>query len=94
MKQLFEINLKGCKLADDVNLDVIITRLNGYSGADISNVCRDAAMMPLRNAIAEGKLNIAEIATKKPEELDAAITQKDFLSAISAVQKSVSNELL
>ena len=94
LKALFDINLKGMKLAEDVDLSVIITRLNGYSGADISNVCRDAAMMPLRNAIAEGKLNIAEIATKKPEDLDAAITQKDFLEAIKNIQKSVSNELL
>ena len=70
---LFDINLKGMKLADDVKLEAIIKRLDGYSGADISNVCRDAAMMPLRNAIANGTLSITEIANKKPEELDAPI---------------------
>ena len=70
------------KLADDVNLDTIVQKLKGYSGADISNVCRDAAMMPLRNAIANGTLSIAEIANTKPEELDAPITQKDLLEAM------------
>ena len=75
LRSLFDINLKGMKLADDINLDLIIKKLNGYSGADISNVCRDAAMMPLRNAIANGTLSITEIATKKPEELDAPIRQ-------------------
>lgn len=37
----------------------------GYSGADISNVCRDAAMMPIRKKILEGKLSFEEIANLK-----------------------------
>jgi len=82
------------KLASDVDLNVLIAKVRGYSGADISNVCRDAAMMPLRNAIATGKLSITEIANKRPDEIDAPITQKDFLEAIANVSKSVSNDLL
>ena len=73
------------KLADDVQLDEIIKKLNGYSGADISNVCRDAAMMPLRNAIASGKISIVELATKKPEDIDSPISQSDFLEAIKNI---------
>jgi katanin p60 ATPase-containing subunit A1 len=34
-----------------VNLDVISETIDGYSGADITNVCRDACYMPLRNKI-------------------------------------------
>lgn len=51
-------------------------------------------MMPLRKQLAEGKLSITELATKKPADLDAPITQSDFLEALKNVQKSVSNELL
>ena len=82
------------KLAEDVDLDALIQKVKGYSGADISNVCRDAAMMPLRNAITAGKLSITEIANIKPDEIDTPITQKDFLEALGNIQKSVSKDLL
>ena len=39
-RQLLDINLKGVPLTDDVKLDEIATQLEGYSGADITNVCR------------------------------------------------------
>ena len=34
-----------------MNLDEISETIDGYSGADITNVCRDACYMPLRNRI-------------------------------------------
>ena len=39
-RQLLDINLTGVPLTDDVNLDEISKQLEGYSGADITNVCR------------------------------------------------------
>ena len=63
LKQLFEINLRGVNLDDDVDIPTLLKRLKGYSGADIANVCREAAMMPMRRKLAEGKLSITEIAS-------------------------------
>ena len=37
---LLRINLREVKVADDVELDEIAEQLDGYSGADITNVCR------------------------------------------------------
>lgn len=37
---LLRINLREVKVADDVDLEVIAQQLDGYSGADITNVCR------------------------------------------------------
>lgn len=38
--ELLRINLKELELAGDVDLDKIAEQLEGYSGADITNVCR------------------------------------------------------
>ena len=38
-------------MAPDVYLDEIAEMIDGYSGADITNVCRDAAMMSMRRKI-------------------------------------------
>lgn len=37
---LLKINLRDVKVEPDVNLTEIATKLKGYSGADITNVCR------------------------------------------------------
>lgn len=39
-KLLLQVNLKSVKLAEDVQLDEIAKLTEGYSGADITNVCR------------------------------------------------------
>lgn len=38
--ELLKINLKELELANDVNMDKIAEQMEGYSGADITNVCR------------------------------------------------------
>ena len=85
LKQLFDINLRGVKMADDVKWDQLIKKTKGYSGADVANVCREAAMMPLRKQLEAGKLSITEIANTKPEEIEAPITMADFLQSIKNI---------
>ena len=88
-RQLFEINLKGIELGDDINFEKMVELTDGYSGADIANVCRDAAMMPLRKKIASGSVDILKI-KEMQHEINTALTASDFTDAIKNVQKSVS----
>ena len=76
-------------MADDINYDRLIEITEGYSGADLANVCRDAAMMPLRKKIASGSVDILKI-REVQNEINVALTMEDFVEAIKNVSKSVS----
>ena len=49
--QVFKINLKAVAIADDIDWERLVEITEGYSGADLANVCREAAMMPLRRKL-------------------------------------------
>eukprot|EP00105_Crassostrea_gigas_P020198 XP_011438932.1 PREDICTED: katanin p60 ATPase-containing subunit A1-like isoform X4 [Crassostrea gigas] len=89
-EDLLKINLKGVELASDVKLAEVAKKLDGYSGADITNVCRDAAMMSFRRRISG--LNAEQIRMIPKEELELPPTMEDFTNAIKKVNKSVSND--
>ena len=46
---IFEVHTKDMPLADDVDLKKLAKNTDGYVGADIESVCREAAMLTLRN---------------------------------------------
>jgi transitional endoplasmic reticulum ATPase len=47
-KQVFQIHTKGMALDKDVDIDSLVDRTEGYVGADIESVCREAAILALR----------------------------------------------
>ncbi|XP_023665953.2 katanin p60 ATPase-containing subunit A1 isoform X1 [Paramormyrops kingsleyae] len=86
--ELLRINLKELELASDVDLAKIGEKMEGYSGADITNVCRDASLMAMRRRI-EG-LTPEEIRNISRDEMHMPTTMEDFESALKKVSKSVS----
>ena len=92
-KQLFDINLKSIELNSDVNVDELVRKTNGFSGADIAILWREAAMMPMRKKLAQGRVNFDELA-KMEKELDVPIEMSDFKAALKNISKSVSKENL
>lgn len=87
---LLKINLREVKIDESVDLTQIATRLDGYSGADITNVCRDASMMSMRRKIAG--LRPEQIRQLAKEELDLPVSNQDFAEAIAKCNKSVSKD--
>uniref|UniRef100_A0A8C4RU95 Katanin p60 ATPase-containing subunit A1 n=1 Tax=Erpetoichthys calabaricus TaxID=27687 RepID=A0A8C4RU95_ERPCA len=87
-EELLRINLKELELAPDVDLVKIAQKMEGYSGADITNVCRDASLMAMRRRI-EG-LTPEEIRNISKDEMHMPTTMKDFEGSLKKVSKSVS----
>jgi len=53
VQDLISINLRGVEVSPDVDLDDVARRTEGYSGDDLTNICRDASArpaLPHRNA--------------------------------------------
>ncbi len=50
-KQIFQIHLRDKPLADDVDIGVLAKQTEGCVGADIEAICREAAMLALREFI-------------------------------------------
>ncbi|MDK2795713.1 MAG: transitional endoplasmic reticulum ATPase [Archaeoglobaceae archaeon] len=87
-KEIFKIHLKNKPLSEDVNLDELAERTEGYSGADIEAVCREAGMLAIREALKPGmsREEAKEIAKK------IKITKRHFEEALKKVKPSLTPE--
>jgi transitional endoplasmic reticulum ATPase len=56
--KIFKVHTKDMPLASDVNLEKLAKHSEGYVGADIEAVCREAAMLTLRNNIDADEVNM------------------------------------
>ncbi len=82
-KVIFQIHTRGIELDPDVDFDLLAKYTVGYSGADISLVCREALMRPIRELDASGLLEDPNSKPRNPN-------MNDFLMAIKKIKPSVS----
>ncbi|KAH0776390.1 hypothetical protein KY290_007801 [Solanum tuberosum] len=88
-KELIRISLKSIELAPGVDIEQVAQKTEGYSGDDLTNICRDASLNGMRWKIA-GK-TIDEIKNiLKSEMLKIPVTMEDFLEAIDKIKPTVS----
>jgi len=77
-KEIFKIHLRGKPLAPDVDVDELSRRTEGYSGAEIANVCRAASIAAIRDHLK--KYQNEEEANKHKDELK--VTMAHLLDAV------------
>jgi katanin p60 ATPase-containing subunit A1 len=85
--------LRTIDVDESVDFAKLVAITNHYSGADIANVCREAAMMPMRRILLEGKRSVREIAEMQ-DKFTVPLVMDDFTDAIKNTSKSVSQAQL
>lgn len=91
-RKIFDVLLKKATLAPDFSIDRLVAVTEGYSGSDIKEMCRNAAMIPLREYL---KLHRKELErqheVKSSPEL-RPLTTNDFLTDIEKEVKHIGEE--
>jgi len=82
-REVFRIHTKGVELSNDVNFDELAKLTEGFSGADIAILCREALMAPVRELDETGMLTKSDVKIRP-------VTRDDFLEALRVVKPSVS----
>uniref|UniRef100_A0A183BZT4 AAA domain-containing protein n=1 Tax=Globodera pallida TaxID=36090 RepID=A0A183BZT4_GLOPA len=95
-QNLLQNALQEVQLADDVNLEDIAHRLDGYSGSDITTICRDAAMGPMRERLHGVAAYADHEARRRAMEgaPDLSIRACHFNTAMTKCMPSVSREMV
>jgi transitional endoplasmic reticulum ATPase len=88
-KQIFRIHTKKTPLAEDVKLDELARKTEGYTGADIASICNTAVMLSIKEHI--GKAKDPEDAKKRAKGLKVA--KRHFDEAMQKVKPISSQEL-
>ncbi|NJE29609.1 AAA family ATPase [Thermococcus sp. 18S1] len=90
--EIFKVHTRRVPLAEDVSLEELAKRTEGYTGADIEAVVREAAMLAMRRALQEGIIRPG----MKADEIrgKVKVTMKDFEEAMKKIGPSVSEETM
>jgi transitional endoplasmic reticulum ATPase len=80
--EIFRVHARKLKLMDDVNLEELARRTEGYTGADIAAVVREAAMLALRETVRERASSVKPVSMRYFEEalkrVPPSLTQEDI----------------
>jgi transitional endoplasmic reticulum ATPase len=79
-RKMLDIYLSKRPLSDDIDLDGLATRLDGFSGADIKYLCDRAAVIPFLQSVASGQ--------------EGDITMATIQDALADIRPSVTAEML
>ena len=88
-KQIFKIHTRKTPLAEDVNLDELARKTDGYTGADIASLANTSVMLALREHISKSK--DPEDAKKRAKGLKVA--KRHFDEALQKIKPMSTEEL-
>ncbi|BCU68276.1 AAA family ATPase [Sulfolobales archaeon HS-7] len=81
--EIMKVHLRNVKLAQDISLEEIAARTEGYTGADIAALIREAGLLAIREGIRRGK---------KPDEV--IVDRQHFEIALTKVKPSITQDMI
>jgi transitional endoplasmic reticulum ATPase len=81
--EILGIHTRGMPLAQDIDLQELALELNGYTGADIKALCREAAMKALRRYIPEIDSGTGKVSPDTLRVMD--IRSRDFRAGMKEI---------
>jgi len=89
--EILEIHSRGMPLAQDVDLAHLAAITHGFVGADLEALCREAAMIRLRQIMAEIDFALTHIPYEQLARLE--VHMDDFLAALREIEPSAIREV-
>jgi transitional endoplasmic reticulum ATPase len=99
---IFKANLRKSPIGDDIQIEQLADATDGFSGADITEICQRAAKNAIRDSITAGieRQNRVEAGELTQEEANAlpdpvpAITKVHFEASMGKARRSVGPEII
>jgi transitional endoplasmic reticulum ATPase len=81
---IFKIHLKDKPLDENIDIEKLAEKLEGYTGADIKAICEEATLLAIRKGVNDGIIDVHD-----PESFKKVkITEPEFEKSIENITKS------
>jgi len=91
--QILGVHSRGMPLDDDLDLEKLADLTHGFVGADIENLCREAAMKALRRTLPEFDDDDPSSQENEFKLTPIAVGMSDFMNALKDVEPSAIREI-
>ena len=88
--EVMEIHTRGMPISNDTNMKTLSSELNGYTGADMKSLCREAAIRSIRRYLPEINLETEKIPAKILQSMEVKLI--DFYDAMREVVPTAMRE--
>jgi transitional endoplasmic reticulum ATPase len=91
--QILEVHTRGMPLDDDIDLERLADLTHGFVGADIENLCREAAMESLRKSLPDYDEDDETLLMDNRNITPIKVAMSDFMEALKEVEPSAIREI-
>ena len=91
--QILEVHSRGMPLDENLDLERLADLTHGFVGADIENLCREAAMKALRKSLPDFDEDENNVESKDQNIRPILVVMSDFMDALKEIEPSAIREI-